>query len=404
MLLSEHVLAQRRGDNLVLRTIDVATRGRAETMARELVAIAQSHRGATRGELEAALGAVDTLAKDAKIKAGLTKLLLDSCTFETEPPVPPEELRKDLFVRAAKERRERGRIDRDALVNTVAHAHGLEPSTLERAIYADLKASHVLIAGPTLAPAPLVSSFVSGQPRAILLRAERVVARVSFDSPAALRALFRTLKFHRLLFTAIRDGDAHVLGIDGPMSLFESGAKYGPRLAMALPALEQAASLELEAIVRWGKDRERLVFRYQHRLTGPSTPEPSPLPDEVEALRGALERGDFALRVKRSDAILTLPGIGTCVPDLEVSDERNRVAYIEVLGFWSRDAVWRRIELAQKGLGARVVFCVSSRLRVSEDALPDDLPAALYVYKGFISARAVAERAKTLLDRPLKTA
>jgi hypothetical protein len=105
--------------------------------------------------------------------------------------------------------------------------------------------------------------------------------------------------------------------------------------------------------------------------------------------------------VKRSDAILTLPGIGTCVPDLELKGKDGRVAYVEVLGFWSRDAVWRRVELAEKGLGARVVFCVSSRLRVSEEVLSGELPAALYVYKGTMSARAVAERAKTLLTRPI---
>ncbi len=401
MLLPEHVLAQRRKGELVLRTIDAATHARAETMAGELVAIAKSHLGASRGELETALGTVDVLAKDIKIRAGLTKLLLDECTFETEPAVPPAELRTELFVRAAKERRQHGRIDRDALLQTVAAAHGLDASTLDHALYGDLKASHLVITAPSITAAALASAFVSGQAQAVLLRAERVVARVVFDAPAALRALFRSLKFHRLLFTAIRDGDAYVLGIDGPMSLFESGSKYGPRLAMALPALEQAGSLQLEAVVRWGKERERLVFHHTHRAT-PNAAPPPPLPDEVESLRETIDRGGFGLRIKRSDAILTLPGIGTCVPDLEVSDDRGRIAYVEVLGFWSRDAVWRRVELAEKGLGARVVFCVSSRLRVSEEVLPDDLPAALYVYKGSINARAVAERAKTLLERQLR--
>jgi predicted nuclease of restriction endonuclease-like RecB superfamily len=232
------------------------------------------------------------------------------------------------------------------------------------------------------------------------LRAERVVARVVCASPGSVRALFRALKFHRLLFTALRDGDAYVLGIDGPMSLFESGAKYGPRLAMALPALEEAGSLELEAVIRWGKEREKLVFHHATKTTGEVAGEP-PLPDEVEALREALARGAHGLRVRRSDAILTLPGIGTCVPDLELEDARGRIAYVEVLGFWSREAVWKRVELAEKGLGARVVYCVSARLRVSEDVLPDTLPAALYVYKGTLNARAVAERAQALLERPV---
>ncbi|HEY1956930.1 MAG TPA: DUF790 family protein [Polyangiaceae bacterium] len=401
MLLSEHVLAQRRDGKLVLRAFDAKMRARAESMAGELVAIAKSHLGAPRAELETALAAVDAGNAEVKIRAGLTKLLLDRCTFESEPPMPPEELRAEIFTRAAAVRREHGRVDRDALLLRVAEEKSMPPDVLERALYADLKGAHRVVAVEA-APHALAEELVSGQAQAVLLRAERVVARVVCRSPGALRALFRALKFHRLLFTALRDGDAHVISIDGPMSLFESGTKYGPRLAMALRALEACDSLELEAIVRWGKERTELVFRHEHRLAGRADEAEPPLPEEVEALRSALARGDFALTVKRSDAILTLPGVGTCVPDLELAGEGGRVAYVEVLGFWSRDAVWRRIELAQRGLGARVVFCVSSRLRVSEEALPEDVPAALYVYKGTMSARAVAERAKTLLARPLR--
>lgn len=401
MLLSQHVIAQRRSGRLVLRSFDGKARAQAETIAVELVAIAKSHLGAPRGELDAALATVDSQNADLKIKAGLTKLLLDRCAFEADPPAPPEELRAELFTRAATERREHGRIDRDALLAAMAGAKSMASPDLERALYADLKGSHTLTAVDA-SPGVLVEELVTGQAQAVLLRAERVVARVTCRSPGTLRALFRALKFHRLLFTALRDGEAHVISIDGPMSLFESGTKYGPRLAMALPSLEACDTLELEAVVRWGKERAPLVFRHEHLLIQRAGEEEPPLPDEVEALRDALARGDFGIGVKRSDAILTLPGVGTCVPDLELRDDGGRVAYVEVLGFWSRDAVWRRIELAEKGLGARVVFCVSSRLRVSEEALPEEVPAALYVYKGSMSPRAVAERAKALLARPLR--
>jgi predicted nuclease of restriction endonuclease-like RecB superfamily len=314
--------------------------------------------------------------------------------------VNPEELRAALFSRAAAERRANGHLDRAVIVAEIAGAHDLTPDALERALYADLKTSHTVLSFDPIAPEALVELFARGQAQGVLLRAERVVARVKCSSPGALRALFRALKFHRLLFTAIADGDAQVIGIDGPMSLFEAGTKYGPRLAMALPALEACDALELEAIVSWGKERTRLSFKHTH---GSATPaEDAPLPDEVEALRAALAKGDYGLDVRRSSAILSLPGVGTCVPDLELRDPRGRIAYVEVLGFWSRDAVWRRIELAERGLGARVVFCVSSRLRVSEEALPESVPSALYVYKGSMSARAVAERAKALLARDVR--
>jgi predicted nuclease of restriction endonuclease-like RecB superfamily len=73
-----------------------------------------------------------------------------------------------------------------------------------------------------------------------------------------------------------------------------------------------------------------------------------------------------------------------------------RRVYLEVMGYWSRAAVWQRVELVQAGLAETVVFAVSSRLRVSEEILDAELPSALYVYKGTMSARAIAERLETM--------
>ena len=88
--------------------------------------------------------------------------------------------------------------------------------------------------------------------------------------------------------------------------------------------------------------------------------------------------------------MLDVPGEGVCIPDL-VFTKGKKTAYLEVLGFWSRDAVWKRVELAQKGLGAKVVFAASSRLRVSEEVLDKDLGSSLYIFKGKMSPRAVLE-------------
>jgi hypothetical protein len=84
------------------------------------------------------------------------------------------------------------------------------------------------------------------------------------------------------------------------------------------------------------------------------------------------------------------------VPDLEfVHQVTGQTVYLEVLGFWSRDAVWKRIELARKGLAA-VVFAVSKHLRVSEAALDDGLPAALYVYARVMNAQAILRRVQAV--------
>src|SRR6185436_10958911 len=166
--------------------------------------------------------------------------------------------------------------------------------------------------------------------------------------------------------------------IDGPFALFESVTKYGLQLALAFPALAACEAWSLEASVRWGRDARPLRFLVRGEGGGAGDLEES-LPDEVAALLGQLREAQTKWKAKVSDAVLELPGVGLCIPDLELTQGRKTV-YLEALGFWSRDAVWKRIELVERGLPHRLVFAVSKHLRVSEEALGEDHPAALYVY------------------------
>ena len=98
---------------------------------------------------------------------------------------------------------------------------------------------------------------------------------------------------------------------------------------------------------------------------------------------------------RQRSGCLNLPGVGVCIPDLVFSKGGLSVLF-EVMGFWSRDAVWKRVELVEAGLPERVIFAVSTRLRVSEAVLDDHNSAALYAYKGAMSARAVLKRLEQL--------
>jgi hypothetical protein len=60
------------------------------------------------------------------------------------------------------------------------------------------------------------------------------------------------------------------------------------------------------------------------------------------------------------------------------------------------------VELVQAGLSERILFAVSSRLRVSEEVLSTELPSALYVYKGTMNARAIAGRLDEMMGASLE--
>jgi predicted nuclease of restriction endonuclease-like RecB superfamily len=377
----------------VLLGMPTELRARAVEIARALVEIVELHVGGSREELEEALAAVEAGVREQRIKDGLAKLVDDRCTWGMAEELPPAAVRREVFTRAAAARRSleavRG-IDRAGILADAARALGTDLARVEGALFADLKGAQLLQSFESVSAETLVLGYEHRQAQAVLLRAVRVTVTVSSASAGATRALFRRLKFLQLLFEISPTGEGHRIVIDGPLSLFESVTKYGQKLALVLPALEACDAWKLEADVRWGKDRTPLVFRLEG-ARGTGKVEEAPLPDEVAALVRGFERLGGPWRVAQSRAILDLPGQGLCVPDLVFTQGDDSI-YFEAMGYWSREAVFRRIDLVERGLTERILFAVSARLRVSEELLGDRPSAALYVYKGTMSARAVAER------------
>lgn len=402
MLTADLVSARRRGGELCLVPLNEAGRARALAIAGELLATATAHAGRTRDELSAALSAIDVGPREQRLKAALAKLIEDRCEFDSSDDVVPQAVRRDVFTRASAARaalEPTARFDRDAILAEVAAERSTSGEAIERALFADLRGAHVLVAFAAPSSATLVASYEHAQAQAVLLRAVKVTVDVRCASAQVLRALFRRLKFLRLLHTIERRSEGYRIAIDGPFSLFESVTKYGLQLALVLPALELCDAWRLEAEVRWGKDRAPLAFRLEGGSASGDFEAP-PLPDETQALLRGFRALETSWAVSANEEILELPGVGLSVPDLVFERRRegngDERIYLEVMGYWSRAAVWKRVELVQAGLRERILFAVSSRLRVSEDVLEADLPGALYVYKQRMNARTIADRLERL--------
>jgi predicted nuclease of restriction endonuclease-like RecB superfamily len=414
MLTADHVDARRKDGELVLRRLDAKALVEARALAEVYLEAARSHVGRTREELTEAWKEIAAAARNRRLAAGLEKLVDDGCGFDADDELDPIAIRRAVFLRGTELRRARGDarpFDREAVFADVAASMAKTPAQLEAALFSDLRGEHVLRSAPILNAGSLVDAYEMGQAQAVLLRAVRVTCEVSAASPAAVRAFFAKLKFHRLLFTVARKSDASfTITIDGPFSMFESVTKYGLRLALVLPALRALEEWSLVADIRWGKSRDPLVFRMSSKDARERAPveNAAELSDEARVLLDGLE----ALRKSGSPwhgeiagVLLDHPGLGVCIPDLVLRHrDGGEPVYVEMLGFWSRDAVWTRVELAQRGLGARIVFCASSRLRVSAEVLDDEGPAALYVFKGKPSARALIERVEKVRAASLVTA
>jgi predicted nuclease of restriction endonuclease-like RecB superfamily len=412
---------RRRGDELRLVPIDPKTRARLEALAAAYQAIARASVGRAREEVEAAFREVEAPAAERRLAEAVLKLVRDGCVFEEPSSEDAVALRRELFHRASAARRADGAapglgggsFDRAALVAAVADERGTTVDAIERGLFADRAGALRLLALESPAPAHLAARFELFSAQAVLLRAVKLVATVKARDAATYRYLFRQLKFLRLLpLISSVPGGGYRLEIDGPFSLFQAVTRYGLQLGLALPAVAACEEWRIEADVRWGVDRRPARF-----LLGGGGPTPqgraadAPVglaaaasavarpPDEVSALVAAFERLGTPWRVDRDPAVLDLPGVGLCVPDLAFEREREgRVArvYLEVLGYWSREAVFRRVDLARAGLPHRILFAVSRDLRVSEEVLQDTPSAALYVFTRVLNARAILERLEAL--------
>jgi len=406
VLTSEHLRVRRAGGQLVPRFLDAKARRRLLPVAEELIGMVAGLRGRRREEVEAALGSVEHPPRDRMVVQGLEKLVLDRCSFAVDGRVEPSLVREEVFRRAAAARRALGpgeAFDRPAvmesaalalrsLVSTPRGAHGADE--LEELLFADLRNNERLVDIPAVTPRALLERYDVALAQGVLLRATRVSIALEGESPARVRELFRAARFHGLLHRVRRvDEGRYLIELDGPFSLFSAVQKYGIKLALFLPAVLRCERWRLRAELLWGKRHEPLTFELgtEHGLATDERPPTGVAPHLAEFVE-RFEALESPWKVARNERIFALPGEVVCVPDLVfTSSETGEEVFLEAFGFWSRAAVWQRIETLANGFPSRIILAVGKQLRVSEEALESD-EGELYVYAGSMKPRAVLER------------
>jgi predicted nuclease of restriction endonuclease-like RecB superfamily len=400
MLNADLVIVQRRKEQLVLPDLSGRAGESVRHWAEQIIDVANGCVGQSRQEFSALVQLMGETQQARKLTRGLAKLLEDACEFEQADPEVAVECRRRLFLMATEARRQLGDAlhwDRAELVRRVCLENGWDEAAFDERLYADLPGAQRLLRVPHWSAQDLFERYDSARVQAVLLRAVQVRIKYSRVSVAGLRELFRQVKFRQLLHRSERHGDTGLfITIDGPMTLFESATKYGLQLALLLPVLSGAGPFELEADVRWGKTRSTLKFSYKSGASARSAAaaancDTQACSDDVSSLIADLETLQSPFRAELSTALIDLPGVGLCVPDITFVDRTRpeRRVHFELLGYWSREAVWRRVELVEAGVNEPMVFGVNQRLRVSEEVLDRKLPAALYVFRAQPSARGV---------------
>lgn len=359
-----------------------------------------------RGELRTLLNeSLLNVSTDLRCDRGFVKLCEDRCRYQVQSEIEPSQLREKVFAAAVKARGS-GQFDRDAILEELANELNISLEAVEAGLYADLKDNERLLEFKELSPVQLIHRYNLALAQAVLFRATQLTITVKEDGPPRYRRLFRALKFHRLLHSvegSMEDG--FTISIDGPMSLFTRSQQYGLRMAAFLPTLVLCGEWSLKADILWDKSRSNSrpkLFEIHHEMGFVSHARDVGvwLPTEIKKLAEDWPKDNDWVLSTETD-ILSLGGEGVFIPDFAFHRKRRKTKiFLEILGYWNKSAVVKRLALLKKHGPKNLIVAISKDLCIAKDgrskAEIDGLPGEVYVFRSFPVRRELLQRLETM--------
>lgn len=256
MLPSDLLFSHKRGAQIYPRFL----RPEQCVWAERVLAVIREHHHRSRGELQAALRALEGDSPDYRIVRGFAHLALNAAEFVLATgELEPEALRREVFTLAA-ERGGYGETQAREVLEAVAPRYQLEAETLCEALYADLPENHLLAVLPDFTSEQLVNRYNLAQAQGLLYSALCLRLTAHRNVPGEYRRLFQHLKFHGLMYAVEGNlDDGYQIYVDGPASLFKQTRKYGLKMAVFLPALLRVSRWDMEAVLR--RDDRDISYR-----------------------------------------------------------------------------------------------------------------------------------------------
>ena len=384
MLPSDLLFSHKRGAQVYPRFL----RPDQHVWAERVLDLIREHQHRTRGELQAALRALEGDSPDYRTVRGFAHLALNAAEFTLATgDLEPESVRREVFAEAAAlggygETRAR------AVLEMIAPRHGLEAEVLREALYADLPENHLLTVVPDFTPPQLVDRYNLAQAQGLLYSALSLRLTAHRNVPGEYRRLFQHLKFHGLMYAVEGNlDDGYQIYVDGPASLFKQTRKYGLQMAMFLPALLRVNRWDLEAVLQ--RDGQELSYRLDSQSPlkplGTAPPAYDSLLEETFARRWQKLGAPWVL--EREVEIVDLKGT-VFVPDFALRHPDGRIAHVEIMGFWHPDYLRRKLDKLRRAAMPDLIVAVSERLNVGMEDF-QGVPGPVIFFKGKLEPSAV---------------
>ncbi|MEM1348219.1 MAG: DUF790 family protein [Myxococcota bacterium] len=365
--------------------------------ATQLTSIFREHVGEPRKVIDDAVDEAVGFGTDFVVWRGLAKLLRDRSSFETVAACDPVDARRAVFELATSLGPVSSDAKRTEIIEAAARRLEVSAEQLDQALYADLEARQRLIEHRPLTPISLLHRYNLALAQAVLYKATHMVVELERPTSGALRYLFQVLKFNRLMHRVWRTEGGYRVEIDGPASLFSKSRKYGLQMAIFLPAVLALEGWAVRAQLDWTKgEHHSFELDPAQGLVSHYKPKGQWVAEEEKRFeKRFVEIAPEGWGLERRGEVHVLEHGEVLVSDYVITYD-GREVFVEVVGFWRKAYLERRIEMLRALDGVPLILVVSERLK-SDRAKLDDAPAQVIFFKSVINAKTVLATAKAVL-------
>ena len=349
--------------------------------AGDLVQLYGEGAGTTAAELEESATALAAGIADNKLAEGLHKTVRDRAEFSLPADCDYPAARVELFRGAAALLRSGNAPEnlndvRAAVFASVPSA----PETFGQGIYCDLPECERLLPMKKMLVREVPERYNVSLVQSLLLFASKMTVTISSkEEPAALRRLFKYMKFFRLLFSAEMKGrDAILLTVDGPASVLEHSATYGLQIASFFPAVCLLPQWSIAAEVTWKGRPRKLKLDESSGLVSHYSNFTAYQPEEIRMFSELFRSSNTGWTLDDMPGWIPLGGQALLFPDFIFRTESGAEFPMELFHRWHAAQLELRLSWCEEHPDRNLLLGVDRALLKKDGVLKERLESSTY--------------------------
>ena len=315
-------------------------------LAEQLLDVFLESQGKPRHQLlEGSRLVIETAPCPAIVARGLEKLLLDRTEFDTDPDEELAQFRKALFGRTSQLLATESFSTFEAYQRHVGGEFEMPPDELAQKLYSDLPDNQDVLTFKPLSAKRLLHRYNCALVQGLLLHCDTLALTIQDSATAALRQLFKYLRFHQLLATVQKDAaNRYRIAVNGPLNLFYHTKRYGLNLANFFVAVLHQPKWHLTADIRFHEKRYRLSLDDKCGILPHSHHFGAYIPEHIQLLQTLFRQKAEGWKIAPAGDFVPLEGDFYCFPDYVLIHASGLEVSIELFHEWHASHLTARLQ------------------------------------------------------------